>query len=201
MQRSALRFHHQLRINLPEYELNRSFEEAEKADLCLAMGSSLTVTPAAHIPKEVSKKGKLIIVNLQATPLDKYAYLRINGLCDDVMRRLAAKLELKVRDFILKRLISFKINKENDLEFRGIDIREVPFTFFKSVFAKINGNPALALKGEPYTVSFKDKGPITIVIEFYKYLGEPNLEILFEKIREGTYEIHYDPKIGEWIKR
>lgn len=144
--------------------MNRSFEEAEKADLCLAMGSSLTVTPAAHIPKEVSKKGKLIIVNLQATPLDKYAYLRINGLCDDVMRRLAAKLELKVRDFILKRLISFKINKENDLEFRGIDIREVPFTFFKSVFAKINEKPALALKGEPYTVSFKDKVPITIVI-------------------------------------
>jgi hypothetical protein len=128
------------------------------------MGSSLTVTPAAHIPKEVSKKGKLIIINLQATPLDKYAYLRINGLCDDVMRRLAAKLELKVRDFILKRLISFKISKENDLEFRGIDIREVPFTFFKSVSAKINGKPAQALKGEPYTVSFKDKVPITVII-------------------------------------
>jgi NAD-dependent SIR2 family protein deacetylase len=79
------------------------------------MGSSLTVTPAAHIPKEVSKRGKLIIVNLQATPLDKYAYLRINGLCDDVMKRLAAKMELKVREFILKRLISFKISKENEL--------------------------------------------------------------------------------------
>lgn len=165
------------------------------------MGSSLTVTPAAHIPKEVSKKGKLIIVNLQTTPLDKYAYLRINGLCDDVMRRLASKLELKVRDFILKRLISFKINKENDLEFRGIDVREVPFTFFKSVLAKINGKPALALKGEPYTVSFKEKVRTTIIIEFYKYLDEPNLEIIFEKIREGIYEIHYNPKIGEWIKR
>lgn len=160
------------------------------------MGSSLTVTPAAHIPKDVSKKGKLIIVNLQATPLDKYAYLRINGLCDDVMRRLAAKLELKVRDFILKRLISFKINKETDLEFRGIDIREVPFTFFKSVSAKIHGKPAQALKGEPYTVSFKDNVPIAIIIEFYRYLGEPNLEIFFEKIREGTFEIHYNPNNG-----
>lgn len=75
------------------------------------MGSSLTVTPAAHIPRDVSKKGKLIIVNLQATPLDKYAFMRINGLCDDVMRRLAEKLELKVNDFILKRLISFNIRK------------------------------------------------------------------------------------------
>jgi len=69
--------------------LNRSFEEAYKADLCLAMGSSLTVTPAADIPKEVGKKNKLIIVNLQKTPLDKYAYLRINAMCDDVMTLLA----------------------------------------------------------------------------------------------------------------
>lgn len=69
--------------------MNRSFEEAYKADLCLAMGSSLTVTPAADIPKEVGKKNKLIIVNLQKTPLDKYAYLRINAMCDDVMTLLA----------------------------------------------------------------------------------------------------------------
>lgn len=134
------------------------------------MGSSLTVTPAADIPKDVSKRGKLIIVNLQATPLDKYAYMRINGLCDDVMKRLAAKLELKVRDFILKRLIDFKIGQGEELLFRGIDQRGVPFTFFKSVFAKID-KKLLPLKGEPYKVSFKDKKDVTILIEFYKYLG------------------------------
>lgn len=31
--------------------LDKSFEHAEEADVCLAMGSSLTVTPAADIPK------------------------------------------------------------------------------------------------------------------------------------------------------
>ena len=67
--------------NLPEDELKRSFDEAAKADLCLAMGSSLTVTPAADIPKDVSKKGKLVIVNLQSTPLDNCAFMRINALC------------------------------------------------------------------------------------------------------------------------
>ena len=82
------------------------------------MGSSLTVTPAADIPKLVGKNGKLIIVNLQKTPLDKYAFLRINALCDDVMKRLAKKLELKVRDFVLRRLINFKMNIKNELEFR-----------------------------------------------------------------------------------
>jgi len=127
------------------------------------MGSSLTVTPAADIPKDVSKRGKLIIVNLQATPLDKYAYMRINGLCDDVMKRLAAKLELKVKDFILKRLIDFRISQGEDLYFRGIDLRGVPFTFFKSVSAKIGKNgKSLPLKGEPYKVNFKDKKDITI---------------------------------------
>ena len=52
------------------------------------MGSSLTVTPAANIPEEVGKKGKLIIVNLQKTPLDDRAFFRINAMCDEVMKRL-----------------------------------------------------------------------------------------------------------------
>ena len=60
------------------------------------MGSSLTVTPAADMPKHVGKKGKLIIVNLQNTPLDKYAFIKVNALCDDFMKLLADKLELKV---------------------------------------------------------------------------------------------------------
>lgn len=60
------------------------------------MGSSLTVTPAADIPKIVGQIGKLIIVNLQKTPLDKYAYIRVNALCDDFMNKLMEKLEIKV---------------------------------------------------------------------------------------------------------
>jgi NAD-dependent SIR2 family protein deacetylase len=61
------------------------------------MGSSLTVSPASDIPQLVGKKGKLIIVNLQKTPLDQYAYMRINAFCDDVMKRLALRLDLKVK--------------------------------------------------------------------------------------------------------
>ena len=40
--------------NLPKNELTNAEHEGENADLCLAMGSSLTVTPAADIP-EVSR--------------------------------------------------------------------------------------------------------------------------------------------------
>lgn len=39
--------------NLPQEELTRGEHEGEVADLCLAMGSSLTVTPAADIPEVI----------------------------------------------------------------------------------------------------------------------------------------------------
>ena len=81
----------------------------------------------------MGKKGRLVIINLQTTPLDKFAYLRINGMCEDVMKKLAQKMELKVKDFILKRIINFKLNPKKELEFRGIDKRGVPFSFFKKV--------------------------------------------------------------------
>ena len=74
----------------------------------------MTVTPAADVPLQVGKRGKLVIVNLQSTPLDKVAYLRINGMCEDVMMRLAKKMDLKVRQFILKRMVNFKVNAKKE---------------------------------------------------------------------------------------
>lgn len=59
-----------------------------------------------------------------------------------------------------------------------MDRRGVPFTFFKSVTAKVGTGKFEQLKGEPYTVNFKEKEPVKIKIEFYKYLGEPDLEII-----------------------
>lgn len=39
--------------NLPEDEITKAFAEGNSADLCLVMGSSCTVTPAASIPEVV----------------------------------------------------------------------------------------------------------------------------------------------------
>lgn len=72
--------------------LEYAFNHGDCADLCLALGSSLTVNPAAEIPHMVGKKGNLVIVNLQSTPLDKVASLRINAMCDDVMKKVMEKL-------------------------------------------------------------------------------------------------------------
>lgn len=69
--------------NLPEKDLDDGFEHSKKADLCLVLGSSLRVTPAADMPQLVGKNKKdLVIVNLQATPLDHLSNLRIFSFCD-----------------------------------------------------------------------------------------------------------------------
>ena len=80
----------------------------------MVLGSSLTVVPAANIPLKTAYKkgGKLAIVNLQQTSADYTASVRLNGTCDDVMIRLAKKMNLKVEDFVLKRIINFKLDNK-----------------------------------------------------------------------------------------
>lgn len=85
--------------DLPQNIMARAWEETERTDLCIALGSSITVTPASDMPAYVaqrysrSSKSGLVIVNLQATPCDGQAALRLNGMVDDVMERVAALLE------------------------------------------------------------------------------------------------------------
>ena len=55
------------------------------------------------------------------------------------MIKLAQKLELKVKDFILERIISFQKNEMDNLEFRGVDKRGVPFSIFKRVHSGFDG--------------------------------------------------------------
>lgn len=48
--------------NLPIKALEDGFNHGKEADLCLVLGSSLRVTPAAKMPLETARKGKLVIV-------------------------------------------------------------------------------------------------------------------------------------------
>jgi NAD-dependent histone deacetylase SIR2/mono-ADP-ribosyltransferase sirtuin 6 len=50
-------------------------------------------------------------VNLQKTPLDDLANVRVYAMCDDFMKLLMEKLKIKVESFVLSRLLRFKINK------------------------------------------------------------------------------------------
>ncbi|TMN23880.1 NAD-dependent protein deacylase [Lentibacillus cibarius] len=59
---------------LPQQAFQTALTEAEKADLFIVLGSSLSVTPANQFPLIAKDNGaKLVIVNREPTELDKFA--------------------------------------------------------------------------------------------------------------------------------
>ena len=89
--------------NLPEDQLDRACDNAAKADLAIVLGTSLRVSPACDLPQMCKKKGgRMVIVNLQVTPKDKHADLRIFAKTDEVIELLTKKLGLAIPPFILR---------------------------------------------------------------------------------------------------
>ncbi len=71
---------------LPPDVWERAMDLARQVPLTVALGSSLTVYPAAYIPRITKENGgKLIIVNADPTPLDHMADVVIN---DDIVSTL-----------------------------------------------------------------------------------------------------------------
>jgi len=86
--------------DLPKEALQKAIDESKKADVCLVLGSSLTVSPANELPKNTKNNGgKLVIVNLQDTPLDRKCDLRIYAKTDKLCSLLADLLSLQVPEF------------------------------------------------------------------------------------------------------
>lgn len=96
-------------------------EQGDKGDLCLCLGSSLSVPPSCNIPEKFGTQTagmmgmgswlggesakKLVIVNLTKTPLTPHADIHIHAMIDDVMRLLMKKLEIPIPEWRLKRYV------------------------------------------------------------------------------------------------
>jgi len=86
--------------SLPKEYLKRATEHSQNADLCIVLGSSLTVSPANELPQLTKEKGgKVCIVNLQTTIYDSTVDLRIFSKTDSLFKILMEELGLEVSDF------------------------------------------------------------------------------------------------------
>jgi len=75
---------------MPEEETQRAFTEAGKADLLIAVGTSLQVFPAAAVPDETLRHGgALVIINNQPTGRDHEAALVLTAAAGEVLQALA----------------------------------------------------------------------------------------------------------------
>jgi len=110
--------------NLPETPLHNAFYHSEKADLCIALGSSLTVTPAASCPETVAdNNGNLVIINLQKTPLTEKAAFQIFAKTDEVMERVMQQLNCEIPEFRLIRKLIVGCDPEINVYYcRGADV-------------------------------------------------------------------------------
>ena len=78
---------------MPEDKMGLAFQYARECDLCIVLGSSLVVYPAASIPEHAVHQGaKLMIINLTPTPLDAQADLVIH---DSVSKALGEMVGLE----------------------------------------------------------------------------------------------------------
>ena len=81
---------------LPEIELLKAYKTAEESDLAIVIGSSLVVYPAAMIPRlTVENGGKLVIINLSETGLDKMAYRKYETDIERFFNRVAEELGVR----------------------------------------------------------------------------------------------------------
>eukprot|EP00054_Salpingoeca_dolichothecata_P019642 m.122392 g.122392 ORF g.122392 m.122392 type:complete len:415 (+) comp23331_c0_seq1:447-1691(+) len=199
--------------SLPEPTLTNACKLGEGADLCLAMGSSLTVTPAADIPEEVGlrKNGRLVIVNLQPTPLDGCATLRINAMCDDVMAGVMKRLGLEAATFVLRRNVAVSETTQHGARFLSVQGRDVVgevFSFVKSVdFAyKEKGSSVtkhIQKTKEPFSLRLPPNvasSSVTLTLSFLGHYKEPDF-VIQHKLggkEAKLYQLEYNPRTGVW---
>ena len=79
--------------SLPADVLTEAFDLSTRADLMLALGSSLVVEPAASIPLQAKNSGaKLVIINQTETPLDYIADVVVHRSIGDTLSQVVKQL-------------------------------------------------------------------------------------------------------------
>jgi len=81
---------------MPEEKMAAAFRCARGCDLCMVLGSSLVVYPAASIPAQAVENGaSLLIVNRDPTPMDEYADVVIRHSLGETLTRMMEKVRCR----------------------------------------------------------------------------------------------------------
>jgi len=196
--------------DLPEDELENGFRHAKLADLCIVLGSSLRVYPAADIPGEMIERGsRVVIVNLQKTPLNKKCSMEVHSTIDDLVLGVIKRLGLEVPSFKLKRCFSMDATTDS-LTIQGLDpFTKSPYSFLKGVSIKL---PTLGsdfqISKEPFVVRFphhvtlSKEVPLSVslTLTFQGHYGEPQLSInhIISNVGHTIFMLEFDVASAEW---
>lgn len=179
--------------NLPKIPFKKARQNSKEADLCIVLGSSLTVSPANSIAGNVGLSGrKLVIVNLQKTEDDKNCCLRVFGKTDEFMAMVMKNLKLEPKPFSLKRRIILGNEKGKNYIY-GIDVDDTPCSLWKKV--KVNGK---LLTQEPFEWTEDNPQQTKIVLYPFGHYQEPPLEIEHDFAKKNKYILEYSPYTREW---
>jgi NAD-dependent deacetylase len=85
--------------SMPLEETREAEKRVRRCDLCLAIGSSLVVYPAAYMPTYAVQGGaKLVIINNDPTPLDTEATIVLNAGVGGAMVRIIEQVKAGLGD-------------------------------------------------------------------------------------------------------
>ena len=83
---------------LPQAVLSEASRRANQCDLCVVIGSTLVVYPAAYIPEYAHNAGaKIVIINIGFTPMDAKASVRIEGKAGQTMGKVMQYVRAKIQ--------------------------------------------------------------------------------------------------------
>jgi mono-ADP-ribosyltransferase sirtuin 6 len=180
--------------NLDTEILNRAFKESQAARLHICLGSSLTVKPANELPRCTKEcGGQVVIVNLQRTPLDNIADVRVHSPVDKFLTAVMAALSIPIPSFELERRIVLW-HEDGTLKVSGVEDDGMPSSLLSSITVEKNGTvvkgPALPL----VVKSFTGSEDAVVRCSFFGHYGEPEVSLILPKgARVAAYALTLNP--------
>lgn len=113
--------------SLDPVPLELAERHSQAADLHIALGSSLTVSPACDMPRTTGEKpdGNLVICNLQRTPLTQGALFQVYAETDTVMRMLMERLEVPIPEWhLLRRIVVSTSADSAAVSLKAVDVHD-----------------------------------------------------------------------------